>query len=124
MAEAEQLCESVCIIAQGRKVLDGGLREIRRENRGNRWRVDFEEVPAEAEGVICRTAGEATVTRTESGWEIDLAPGREPHALMAALGQLEPLPLRFERVEPTLHEIFVERVGNAANPRRREVAHA
>ena len=42
MDQAEQLCDFVCIIAQGRKVLDGSLKEIRRGHAGHRYRVEFE----------------------------------------------------------------------------------
>ena len=48
----------------------------------------------------------------------------DPREVMAAIAQLDAAPSRFGRVDPSLHEIFVERVGNAANPQRRpEVAH-
>jgi ABC-2 type transport system ATP-binding protein len=45
MDQAEQMCESVCIIAQGHKVLDGRVREIRRENRGERYRWSSTRAP-------------------------------------------------------------------------------
>jgi ABC-2 type transport system ATP-binding protein len=51
MEQAEQLCEHVCIIAQGRKVLDGRLRDIRRENMGNAYRVQFDGRVARRGGV-------------------------------------------------------------------------
>lgn len=38
MDQAEQLCDAVCIIAQGPKVLDGPLAGIRRSHAGNRYR--------------------------------------------------------------------------------------
>jgi ABC-2 type transport system ATP-binding protein len=125
MSQAEALCEGVCIIADGRKVLDGELRDIRRANRGNRWRVEYDIPPAGALEAIERAAGEARVETREGGWEVELPPGDDPRALMAALATLEEAPISFERVEPTLHEIFVERVGaSASTARRREVAHA
>ena len=34
MAEAQRMCDAVCIIAEGSKVLDGNVREIRRQHRG------------------------------------------------------------------------------------------
>jgi ABC-2 type transport system ATP-binding protein len=125
MSQAEALCEGVCIIADGQKVLDGDLREIRRANRGNRWRIRYDAPPAGAQEAIERAAGEARVERREEGWEVELPRGDDPRALMAALATLEAAPTRFERVEPSLHEIFVERVGaTAGTARRREVAHA
>lgn len=125
MAEAEQLCESVCIIAQGRKVLDGSLREIRRSNRGNRWRVEYDETPTGVGELLARAAGAEQVSPTRSGWEFTLPDGDEPREILTALSALSSFPARFERVQPTLHEIFVDRVGGtAATPRRKEVAYA
>jgi ABC-2 type transport system ATP-binding protein len=125
MAEAEQLCESVCIIAQGRKILDGSLREIRRANQGNRWRVEYQERPAEAAEIFARADRFAAVEETPEGWDFEMPDGSEPREIMAALSRLDELPTRFERVQRSLHEIFVERVGaQAAAPRKLEVAHA
>jgi ABC-2 type transport system ATP-binding protein len=125
MTEAEQLCESVCIIAQGKKVLDGNLKEIRRSNRGNRWRVQYEEKPAGALAIFSRASSFEEVKETADGWEFEMKDGAEPQELMNELSRLNPLPNRFERVERSLHEIFVERVGaQAVSPRKLEVAHA
>lgn len=125
MTEAEQLCESVCIIAQGRKILDGGLREIRLANQGNRWRAEYHDRPAAAAEIFSRAGSVATVEETPDGWEFEMNDGTEPRELMTALSQIDPLPVRFERIQRSLHEIFVERVGaEAAAPRRLEVAHA
>ncbi|HKP75696.1 MAG TPA: ATP-binding cassette domain-containing protein, partial [Longimicrobiaceae bacterium] len=54
MEQAEQLCESVCIIAQGRKVLDGRLKDVRRENLGNSWQVDFDAATDAARAFFAR----------------------------------------------------------------------
>jgi ABC-2 type transport system ATP-binding protein len=124
MSQAESLCEGVCIIADGRKVLDGDLRGIRRANRGNRWRVEYEVVPPGAAEAVERASGGGAEAR-DGGWEFDLPEGGDPRSLMAALADLAEPPVRFLRVEPTLHEIFVERVGaTAATAHRREVTHA
>ena len=123
MAQAEELCEHVCIIAGGRKVLDGRLRDVRRENRGDRWRVEWDTVTAEVERFVTAAHPFGTFQPAGGGWEMELA-GADPREVMAAVAALDVAPSRFARVEPTLHEIFVQRVGNASMPQRRpEVAH-
>ena len=125
MGEAEELCDAVCIIADGRKVLDGGLREIKRAHLGNRWRIEFDEPTPEAREIFGGGAEFEEVVATPHGWEVTLRDGREPRELMHALGGLERMPTRFERIHPTLHEIFVQQVGGTAGTaRRRETAHA
>ncbi|MET0398412.1 MAG: ATP-binding cassette domain-containing protein [Longimicrobiaceae bacterium] len=124
MAQAEELCDDVCIIAQGRKVLDGGLREIKRANRTNRYAFAFDEPSASTDEALRRDRRFGAIARAGEGWEVELQPGADPRQLLAALNALEAPLVRFERVEPSLHEIFVARVGDAATPHRRpEPAH-
>jgi ABC-2 type transport system ATP-binding protein len=125
MNEAEQLCGAVCIIAQGRKVLDGGLREIKRAHLGNRWRIEFDGPYPGAREIFGTSGAFEQVVPTENGWEVTLPPGAEPRELLASLARGEEVPSRFERVYPSLHEIFVREVGTAAaTPRRQEPGHA
>ncbi len=125
MEQAEQLCEFVCIIAGGQKVLDGRPRALRRATRGSRYLSEFDEASAEADRFIQGNHRLLRTTRRgEELWEVELPAGDEPGELLAELVRL-PVPLhRFERIEPSLHEIFVTHVGNAsvAN-RRKEPAH-
>ncbi len=118
MEQAEQLCEHVCIIARGRKVLDGALRQIRHEHLDNRFYIEFESVTA---GVLALMRdGGSRFSRTErrgEGWEVALEGDADPRRLMPLLGSLDAPLLRFERVRPSLHDIFVSHVGDA------EVAH-
>lgn len=124
MEQAEQLCEHVCIIAGGRKVLDGSLREIRRGHRGNRYAIEFDAPSPAADGFMTARPGFASAARRGEGWEVELAPSADPRALLGALNELDVPLRRFERVQPSLHEIFVDRVGDASTPHRRpEVAH-
>ena len=124
MEQAEQLCDAVCIIAQGKKILDGRLRDVKRGNVGNVWFVDFD---VTSDGVRAFMANETRfgpVTPQGDGWRIELAPGADPRALMQALAGLDAPVVRFEREQKSLHEIFIDRVGGAVTPNRRpEVAH-
>jgi ABC-type uncharacterized transport system ATPase subunit len=55
---------------------------------------------------------------------VELEPGADSRRLLAALAAMDAPLVRFERVEPSLHEIFVARVGDASTPHRRpEPAH-
>ncbi|HEX7240912.1 MAG TPA: ATP-binding cassette domain-containing protein [Longimicrobiaceae bacterium] len=117
MAQAEELCEHVCIIAQGRKVLDGPLREVKRANRTDRFRFSFDE-PAPGLEALRRAGRFGEPVPVGDAWEVELAPGADARELVAALNALDAPLARFERVQPSLHEIFVARVGDAATPHR------
>jgi ABC-2 type transport system ATP-binding protein len=120
MEQAEQLCEHVCIIAGGRKVLDGNLRDIRRANQGSRFAITFDGSSTATDGFLRTSRGlfERAVRDGES-WLVDLAPGVPVQDAIRALNGLD-VPLSgFTRLEPSLHEIFVRQVGRASTPLRR-----
>jgi len=123
MDQAEQLCEHVCIIASGRKVLDGRLRDIQRANRGSRYVLEFEHPSAEVDRFMASSRfGRAE--GKEEHWTVEVAEGADPSPLLAAVAQLDAPIARFQREQPSLHDIFVSHVGNAAHPTRRpEAAH-
>jgi len=124
MNQAEQLCEHVCIIAGGRKVLDGPLREVRRSNRGSRYVIAFDAATDEARGFVSTHPAMTVVSSLPDGWEVEMAEGADVHRVLAGLSDLRTPVERFERVQPSLHEIFVTKVGEASVARRRpEPAH-
>ena len=124
MDQAQAMCESVCIIAAGRKVLDGPVRDLRRESRENRWAVEFD-APSEGVDRLMETDPRLRgARRAGEGWEVELDPGVDLGEVAALLARQDVPLIRFQRIHPTLHEIFVRHVGDAKTPHRRpEVAH-
>lgn len=124
MEQAEQMCEHVCIIAGGRKVLDGNLREVRRANMGHRYAIEWDAPSATADAWIQGSRAFREVERSEEGWSAELEPGVDVRDVLRALSDLDVPVARFERRVPSLHQIFVQRVGEAAVAHRRpEAAH-
>jgi ABC-2 type transport system ATP-binding protein len=117
MDQAEQLCDSVCIIARGRKVLDGRLADIRRSHAGRHYRIAFDEVTPAVDALMSSGAF-ATAQRTGDAWTLDLPTDRDVHSALNALSSSVGL-AKFEHVKPSLHEIFVEQVGQAEIAERR-----
>jgi ABC-2 type transport system ATP-binding protein len=117
MDQAEQLCDSLCIIAQGRKVLDGSLREIKRAHAAHRYRLEFESVTPGVQSLMTSRLGGCTPVG--NGWELDLPTPEDVRAMLAHLSAADVAVARFEHVKPSLHQIFVERVGHAEIAGRR-----
>ncbi len=126
MPQAEQLCEQVCIIAGGRKILDGPTRALRRDAAGRTYRIEWETPSEEAERMMRDPRWFSRADRAGDGWEADLAPTATPQELLVELGRTAVPVVRVVRVEPTLHQLFVEQVGSAEiahrRPEAREVA--
>jgi ABC-2 type transport system ATP-binding protein len=124
MDQAEHLCDSVCIIARGRKVLDGALRDIRRSHAGRRYRLEFEDATP---GVLefMNSGRFSGAERSGNTWTFDLPADSDVRATLSALAAVGLDLAKFEHVKPSLHEIFVQLVGHAEVAERRpEVSRA
>jgi ABC-2 type transport system ATP-binding protein len=125
MDQAEQLCDFVCIIARGRKVLDGSLADIRQGHTVNRYRIGFESVTPQVVALMENGLAGGGGTRVGDVWELELPSREAVGRALAALGSADVAVARFERVRPSLHQIFVEQVGRAeVATRQREVTGA
>jgi ABC-2 type transport system ATP-binding protein len=112
MDNAERLCDSVCIIAHGEKVLDGGVAEVRKAHSG---RMVALAVDGDARERIAPVLGDRTlIARVDDHnryYELELAPGGDAQLLLRRVIDTGVPITRFELVLPSLHQIFLERVG-------------
>jgi ABC-2 type transport system ATP-binding protein len=107
MEHAELLCDSVVIIHAGRKLVDGGIAQVRAS--GDRAiHLDYEGDAA----FIASLPGVARVDDKGQSAEIFLSPGGDAQALLAALvGKVGVR--RFDLREPSLHDVFLRTVQAA-----------
>jgi ABC-2 type transport system ATP-binding protein len=124
MDQAEQLCDSVCIIAGGRKVLDGALGNIKQSHAGRRYRIEFDEITPSVAALM--TSGRlSSADRVDNGWTIELPAESDVRQALAEVAAASVPLAKFEHLKPSLHEIFVQRVGHAEIADRRPgVTHA
>lgn len=122
MAEAQRMCDAVCIIDEGEKILDGEVRAIRRDHRANRFAVEFDAWTDGVRRFMRESPHIGAAAQTDGGWEIELAGASDTRTLLAELNALDTPVARFEHLQPTLHEIFVTRVGDASRVHRREAS--
>ena len=110
MDNAERLCDSVCIISRGEKVLDGLLADIKGGQGGLHVALALES----GDGVSAVLQDKTLVKRVDDSnryFEIELAEGADPQALLRRIVATGARVQRFELVQPSLHQIFLERVG-------------
>jgi ABC-2 type transport system ATP-binding protein len=111
MDNAERLCDSVCIIAHGEKVLDGEVAAVK-QSHGKR-NVALA-VDGNGQDVPAILADRTLVSRADDQnrfFEIELAPGANPQELLKRVVATGANVSRFELITPSLHQIFLERVG-------------
>jgi ABC-2 type transport system ATP-binding protein len=116
MDNAERMCDAVCIIARGEKVLDGGVQEVKQAHGGRHVALGLDRAAMNGAGpaVDAVLADPALVARADDQnrhVELELAAGADPQRLLRALVGAGAAITRFELVQPSLHRIFLEKVG-------------
>ncbi len=124
MAQAEQLCEYVCLISQAEKVLDGALKDLKAQEREGVVAVKFDGSDAWLAGPEV-----ASIEKVDRGVHLLLHEGGDHQAILRRGVESGAVIHHFELVEPSLHEIFIrhaggDAVGDAGLPRDLQRAEA
>jgi ABC-2 type transport system ATP-binding protein len=110
MDNAERLCDSVCIIARGEVVLDGPLSDVKANHGGRHVALSIES----GNGATRIFEDRSLVRRVDDSnryLEIEMAEGADPQELLRRVVQSGAIVQRFELIQPSLHQIFLDRVG-------------
>lgn len=121
MEQVEQLCDDICLMAQGDVVLQGSLRDVKDRFGKNTVVLEFDGddtfIDELSDGGAVRVN-----TRSAHRAELTLADGTNARDVLdLALDRTDEV-YRYERVAPPLNEIFVEVVGEVEARRMREEA--
>ena len=107
MDQAERLCERVCLISNSRKVLDGDLKEIKAAERRGVVAVEFEGPDTWIQGPEVDR-----IERKDDGLHLILKDGQDHQPILNRAVAAGVRVLRFDLIEPRLHEIFVRHAGD------------
>jgi ABC-2 type transport system ATP-binding protein len=105
MDQVEKLCDSICLINQGQAVLSGRVREIKSRYERNHIIVEFE-----GSADFLESAEIAEANNFSGHAEIKLKPHGDAQKLLREASAAAKV-YRFEMVEPSLEEIFIQTVG-------------
>jgi len=108
MDQVEQLCDSICLIDHGKPVLQGNLKQIKsRYGKGNiQIGYDGDSTFLEHNKLV------QSFNNYGSYVEVRLAVGADSQQLLQLVAERSRIS-RFELMEPSLEEIFIEVVGKA-----------
>jgi ABC-2 type transport system ATP-binding protein len=110
METAERLCNDILLINRSKKVVGGSLREVKQSYGKNVIALRA----TSADGVLSDKSIVAGLTVHADQLEIELAPGADAQELLRRLVTAGAVISKFEQVEPSLNDIFIEQVGGRA----------
>lgn len=109
MATIEEFCEDITILNRGKVVLQGNLNEIKK----GYGRVNLLVKCDEAFDEIIEKHGLEVISETPEVTQIKVSSEEEAKEFLSSLMESGKHVVRFELREPSLHEIFVEKVGGS-----------
>jgi ABC-2 type transport system ATP-binding protein len=108
MDTVERLCDGICLVNHGQAVLKGELKQIKASYGRKDIQLEYEG----GDGFLENNALVQSFNNYGNYVEVRLAPGADPQQLLhqaTARARVN----KFEVVEPSLEEIFIETVGKA-----------
>jgi ABC-2 type transport system ATP-binding protein len=106
MDTVEKLCDSICLINHGKAVLQGDLKQIKANYGKNNVQIEYE-----GDGnFLQQTKLVGSYNNYGNYVEVRMAPGADPQQLLRAVAERSRVN-KFELMEPSLEEIFIETVG-------------
>jgi ABC-2 type transport system ATP-binding protein len=112
--QAEELCQDIVIINKGQSVVQGSVRDVKRHSGRNVARLKLDndpEVPW-----LDMLDGVQVTKRREDYIEMQIQADLNPNVIVEAALHHGGIISRFELTEPSLTEIFIEKVGAASQP--------
>jgi ABC-2 type transport system ATP-binding protein len=105
MHRVEEMCERILLIDHGERVLYGALEDVRKQFATNAVEVDLK-------GELDEVPGVKRLSPRNGGYRMTLEEGVQPEALLQTLVNIPEVTVeRFERVQTSLEDIFVQVVG-------------
>ena len=121
---AERVCDHVCIIARGEKLVDGTVADVKREHGDSYVALSLERWTGDADRVLRGSALVAAVRTNGNDAEVSLNTGADACVLLEDLVRGGVRVRAFRQVEPSLEQVFLERVGHVpARQDEEEVEH-
>lgn len=109
MATIEEFCEDITILNRGKVVLQGNLNEIKKSYGRVNLLVKCDKPFDE----IIEKHGLEVISATPEVTQIKVQNEAQAKDILASLMEADKQVIRFELREPSLHEIFVEKVGGS-----------
>ncbi len=121
LEQVEELCEDMVLINKGQAVMQGRVQEIKRQHGRNVARLTLDNDPEPP--WLEQLPGVQITKRRQDYLEMQLQADLNPNLIVEAALEHGGIISRFELVEPSLTDIFIELVGAPTLPAA-SVAHA
>ena len=107
MSVVEEFCKDILILNRGKTVLQGNLKQIKDSYHANKIDLSTNQ---DVKSYI-EQAGLKILWEKDNEYEIEIQEEKKAYALLTTLAQKQVEVNKFEIMKPSLHDIFIEKVG-------------
>ena len=104
---AEKICDDICLLNRSEKVLEGSIREVKSSFGRNSVALRIEG----GNGSLNTSDLISNIEQHSDEMEVLLTPEADPQMFLKQLISSGAVVTKFEMIEPSLHDIFIEKVS-------------
>lgn len=106
MEQVEEICDKIVLVNNGKKILDGSVKQIKDDFKEHVFKVGFEELPAS----FSSTAFDI-VDSHEDSYRVKIKDGNKPASVLQEFLNHDAPIVSFNEVLPSLNDIFIKVAG-------------
>jgi ABC-2 type transport system ATP-binding protein len=107
MSIAEKICDDICLLNRSQKVLEGSIRDVKKSFGRNAVALRLEGT----NGSLATSDLISNIEHHSDELEVLLMPGANPQDLLKQLISSGATVTKFEMIEPSLNDIFIQKVS-------------
>jgi ABC-2 type transport system ATP-binding protein len=113
MEQVEEICDHIILVNKGKKILDGGVNQVKQQHKENLFRIAFENEPASYSSPIFEI-----ITREDHSLIVKINQGFKSNDVLHYFIQKGAAITAFNEMLPSLNEIFIKLVEGTAHSRQ------
>jgi ABC-2 type transport system ATP-binding protein len=113
MEQVEEICDHIILVNKGKKILDGGVNQVKQEFKENKFRIGLENISS-------ATASSAfeVIDKDDRSLIVKINKGYAPNDVLKYFIQQDASITAFNEILPSLNEIFIRLVEGTAYSRQ------
>jgi ABC-2 type transport system ATP-binding protein len=119
MEQVEEICNKIILVNKGKKILDGGVKQVRQQYKENLFHIGLEEVPEGIDSSIFEI-----IKRDHQGLVVKINDGNNVNSVLQYFLQKQVNITEFHEILPSLNEIFIRLVEGTSVSRQFQTVNA
>jgi ABC-2 type transport system ATP-binding protein len=119
MEQVEEICDQIILMNKGKKILDGGVQEVKQKFKEHVFHIGLEEIPAVLENQVF-----SVIKKDRNALVVKINPSYKVNDVLQQLLQQQAGIIEFHEILPSLNDIFIRLVEGTSASRQFQAVNA